>query len=462
MRSDPTAAPAPPSASVPAASDRSPDRSPGRPPVGAGGRGGARRRLVATLAVVFLAGTLAACGPDEAEAPAGPSGANAEGAAPTGAADAPVPEGRTVRVVRPEVGVLEAGRSVTATVRAEQDATVAASANGRVVEVAARPGDRVEAGAVVLRLDDAAARLNLQNAEISERQARIDLDRARQSSDEGAGQAEASLRAAESNVRALREQVEEVRALVEIGGAARSDLSALEAQLEQAESQRLQAQDALSRAGRSEGEDLALLQLVLEQAQVQRRQAEQAVADARIEAPFAGRVAELYVEAGEFAGAGQPAFRLQSDDRLDAVADLPPADADHLLAGGAFDLRYGTRALDAAVVGSARRAEQPRLVRVTLRLDPSEGGRVPVGALLDLSYRVRLAEGFLVPSGAISTEGGVTWVHRIESGVAVREPVEVLAESGAVAAVASLPDGATIIHPRPLDVREGTRVRAQE
>ncbi|MEX2500862.1 MAG: HlyD family efflux transporter periplasmic adaptor subunit [Trueperaceae bacterium] len=416
-------------------------------------------RACTALAVTVL---LVACGANEAGGANGASDRPAANAT-NGAAEAPaVPEGRAVRVIRPETGVLEAGRTTTATVRAEQDATVASAANGRVVDVAARAGTHVEEGALVLRLDDAAARLNLQNADIMVRQARIDLDRARSSSDEGVGQAEAALRAAEANVRNLRNQVEEVRELVAIGGAARTDLASLEAQLVQAESQRVQAQDAVARAGRSDGEDLALLQLVLEQAQVQRRQAQQAVDDARVTAPFAGRVAELYLEAGEFAGAGQPAFRLLSDDRLEADVDVPPADADHLLTGGAFDLRYGARSVCAEVTGSARRAEQPRLVRVTLRIDPGDEGPIPVGALLDLSYRVRLAEGYLVPSGAISAEAGTTWVHTVASGVAVREPVEVLAESGATAAVASLPDDAVVIHPRPLDVREGTRVRAQE
>jgi multidrug efflux pump subunit AcrA (membrane-fusion protein) len=423
---------------------------PGRPPP----TRRARPRPVGRVALGVLAAltlVLAGCdgAPDE---PAGPTAAPAEAAAE---------EARLVRAVDPERGVLRATRSASARVRALRDASVASGASARVVEILARAGDRVEEGEVVIRLDDDQAELQARNARLAVRQAEVDLERARRSSAEGAEQARASLRAAESNVATLRDRAEEVRALVEAGGVARSDLRSLETQLEQAEAQLVQARDAVARAGRSESEDLALLQLRLDQARVQAEQAEDALAETEVRAPFTGEIAELFLEAGEFAGSGQPAFRLQSLDDREAVFDVPPEDATRLLEQGEVTVRYGGREVPARLVASARPAQQPRLVQLTARIEGEAGRVVPTGAVAEVRYDVPLAEGLLVPSGAIATEAGGTYVYVIEGGVATRSAVDVLAEAGARAAVDGLRDDARVIHPRPLDVRVGTPVRTE-
>lgn len=410
-------------------------------------------RPLARVALLAAALTVAAC---DGGAPA-PS----EPAAPTAAAGADEVEARLVRTVAPEPGVLRATRSASARVRAVRDASVASGASARVVGIVARPGDRVEAGQVVIRLDDAQAALQLRNAQLAVRQAEIDLAGARRSSVEGASQARASLQAAESNVRTLEDRVQEVRALVEAGGVARTELSALESQLDQARAQLVQARDAVARADRSEGEDLALLELRLEQARVQAEQAREALSDAEVRAPFAGEVAELYLELGEFAGAGQPAFRLVSADEREAVFDVSPEDAQRLQEAGEVTLRYGGRDIVAELAGSVRPAQQERLVQLTARIEGDDAAAIPTGALAEVRYEVALAEGSLLPSGAVSAEAGATWVYLIQGGVATRVPVDVRAEAGATAAVDGLAPDDLVIHPRPLDVREGTRVRAE-
>lgn len=423
-------------------SDRPTDRAaPGR----------TRRGLVLAAGAAALALLIVGCG-RPADAPAD---------APASAAATPVEAARLVRTVTPEPGVLDASRSASASIRAVRDASVASGASARVEEILARPGDLVDADQIVIRLDDDQARLQADTARLAVRQAEIDLERARRSSDEGAQQASASAQAARSNVANLRDQVEEVRALVDAGGAARSDLNALQTQLEQAEASLLQAEDAVARAGRSEGEDLALLELNLQQARIQARQAEDALAESEVRAPFAGEVAELFLETGEFAGAGQPAFRLVSADEREAVFDVPPEDADALLAQGEVVLRYAGRELAAPLVASTRSQQQPRLVQLTARLQGDDARGVPTGALAEVRYVVDLAEGLQVPAGAIASESGATWLYLVEDGVATRVPVDVLAEASATAVVSGVSADAAVIHPRPLDVRVGTRVRTE-
>lgn len=417
-----------------------------------------RRPTVAALAVTVVAVValllLAGCGggQDATDAPA------SSGAEPVATA---ADDARRVGTVTPEIGTLRARRSASARIRALREASVASGASARVAEILARPGDEVEEGELVIRLDDDAAALQADSARLAVRQAEIDVERARRASEEGASQARDSLRAAESNVRTLRDRVAEVRALVAAGGASRSDLSALETQLEQAEATLGQAQDAVARAERSEGEDLALLELQLQQARVQARQAQDALSETEIRAPFPGEVVELFLEEGEFAGAGQPAFRMQSLLGREAVFDVPPEDAARLLEQGEVALRYAGRDVVGTLVSSARPTQQPRLVELTARIDGEESRLIPTGALAEVRYDIALADGALVPSGAIASEAGATWVYLNQDGVATRVPVDVLGEAGARAAVDGVDETDQVIHPRPLDVRIGTRVRTQ-
>jgi hypothetical protein len=99
-------------------------------------------------------------------------------------------------------------------------------------------------------------------------------------------------------------------------------------------------------------------------------------------------------------------------------------------------------------------------VQLVARIEGDDARRIPTGALAEVRYAVTLAEGLLVPAGAIASESGGTWLYLIADGQAVRVPVDVLAQAGALAAVAGVDANAAVIHPRPLDVRIGTRVRA--
>ncbi|MDR9392346.1 MAG: HlyD family efflux transporter periplasmic adaptor subunit [Trueperaceae bacterium] len=371
------------------------------------------------------------------------------------------PPARLVRTVTPERGTLEATRSASARIRAVRDATVAAGASARVEAVLARPGDTVAADDVVLRLDDDASELQARSARLAVERAEIDLERARRSAEESTQQARAQLRAAESNVASLRRQTAEVRELVAAGGASRSDLESLQANLDNAEATLLQAQDALARAERSGSEDLALLEIALESARVQAEQAEDALDETEVRAPFAGEVVETYLEVGEFAASGQAAFRLQSLDEREAVFDVPPEDATRLLQQGTLTFRYDGRDVRGTLTSSVRPQQQQRLVQLVARLDPDEAGTLPTGALADLRYDVELGEGLLVPAGAIASESGRTWLYVADDGLATRVPVDVLAESGAEAVVAGVDADAYVIYPRPLDVRIGTPVRRE-
>lgn len=415
----------------------------------------------AGAALVALALLLAACGGG------GDAGTNATPAAAAAAATAPIDATRAVRATAVRRDALVATRSASVTVRPSQESRVASGTSGRVLDVVAREGARVAAGDPLVRLDDVAARANLDAAELAVAQARINLDRARRSSDDAVGQAAAGARSAAQALANVDRQLAELEALLAVGAAARADVDALRAQRAQAEAADLQAREAVARAGRADAEDLALLELQLQQAELQRRSAREQLDETVVRAPFAGEVAQTFVEAGEFVGAGSPVVRLLGSGPQVASFAVAPEDAAVLEAFGRIEVVAPGGTLGATIVRLERTAEQARLVTVLAQVD-ADAPRLPAGSLAEVRYQVPLGEGLVVPSGALAAEAGRSYVYAVvdEGGATLARRVEVrlVAEVANVAVVESvvagaLEVGALVVAPRPLDVRDGTAVR---
>ncbi len=420
-----------------------------------------RRRRAAAIALALalaLGAGLIACGDGSGDA--GASSATSAAATSPDAA-------RAVRAAPATVGPLTATRSASVTLRPAQESRVASGATGRVAAILAREGATVAAGDALVRLDDAQARVAVDGAELALAQARIQLERARRSSTDAVVQAAAAARTAEQNLALVQRQLDEAEALLGLGAIAPSDVDALRAQASQAQSAALQARDAVQRADRADSEDLALLELQVQQAEVQVRQARDALAETIVRAPFAGDVAELFVEVGEFVGAGSPVARLLGSGPQVASFSVPPEDAPLLENAGTVTIAYAGIELQATITRLERQAQQARLVTVLAQVD-ADAPRTPPGALAEVRYTVTLGEGLRVPSGALLADAGRTYLFQVVAdgggSVARRTEVRVVAESGNVAVVVGVPEaalseGAPVISPRPLDVRDGAAVR---
>lgn len=409
----------------------------------------ARRRAgrAALLAPLLACALLVGCNADPP-----PATVPAREAAPAAAAET----ARPVRVITAERGALTASRTAAAAIAAARESRVASGANGRVARVLVREGERVEAGQSVIELESDNLLAQLRNAELAAETARVNLAKAERASAGSREQVLLQVEAAEANAASARRQVEEGRALLATGGIARADLQLLEAQLAQAESALAQAREGLASLDRAGQEDLALLRLQVEQADNAVRQARDALNEAAIKAPFAGEVAEVYVEAGEFVGAGSPAFRLRSATERVATLDLPPEDAEQLLALGTIELQRAGRAVPARIVRSGQ-AQGQRLTTLTAELAAGEHP-LPPGSSARVEYEIELASGVLLPSGALTVDAGTSYAYVVENGRAVRRAVTVLAESGGRAAVNGVEAGEQVISPLPVDVRDGTKV----
>jgi len=375
----------------------------------------------------------------------------------TGAALAQEALPRQVSTVVAATGAVTATRTAAVTIEPARDAQVAAGVSGQVARVLVREGGRVEEGQAVLVIDDANLRLQVENARIAVETARVNLAAAERASQEGVEQARAALQAAEAGLELARRQHAEARQLYELGAVAATDLAALEAQLAQAESAARQARDAYARSQRVDTEELALRRLQVRQAENQLAQAERALADTQVRAPFAGTVAQVMYEEGEFIGAGAPAFRLVDDRTQLARFSVPPQDAQALLAQGLVHIPYGGLDYAAQVSGSSAVPGQTRLVAMTATVYPSQT-RIPNGTVTTLPYEVPLAEGVVVPANALRYAGGQAFVLVVEDGLAVERRVTVLAEGGGDVVVEGVAAGAVVVSPLPADLIAGSPV----
>ncbi len=367
-----------------------------------------------------------------------------------------------VSVITPRQGNLSVSRTASATVTAAQDSQVAALTGGAVTQVRASAGQRVEAGEVVVQLDTSSLRQALESARLQLRNAQINLTQASRTTGQNTAQLQAAITAAQANYDKAQQDAQSSRTLYALGGISRADLTASEAALAQTQSALSQAKNNLTQNGQSGGSSLALLQNQLQSAEVSVKQAQENLAKAGVRAPFSGTVASLTAKLGEYVNTGSPVFRLVDAGRLSAEFSVSPADAAALGAGSQLNFDYGGKTYLAVIKAGDRVTGRDRLVPLTTRLYGSGVSNLPVGGVGQMRYRVSLASGSLLPSGAIQNDGGDNAVYLARSGAAERTTVSVLAESQGQVAVSGVPAGAKVIYPVPPSLQDGAGIKVGE
>jgi HlyD family secretion protein len=369
------------------------------------------------------------------------------------------PSSTPVRVVTVSVGSLTANRSASATLVATMDSAIVAEASGRVLNILKRAGERVAAGEVVMRLENATLRSQRQDALLTLQTARVNLETAQRQNPEDRAQASRRLEAARAALETAKRTLSANRKLYEMGGVSGVELRTSQTQERQAQAELEAARSALARVERANGEGLETLRLGVSQAQARLAQLEADLARASVKAPFAGEVAEVFVQTGEFASSGTRVFRLVDPSSLRVSFNLPTSDADRLNVGSEVRVTVGARRLKAKVTQDARIPGENRLVRLRARLLPGQSleGLTP-GTVARLEYPLRVARGALVPSGALRADGGQYFVFVVKDLKAGRARVRVLGESGGRVALAGLAAGQRVVYPVPLTLEPGATV----
>lgn len=224
------------------------------------------------------------------------------------------------------------------------DARLSFKIPGRLVERAADEGDRVAAGQLIARLDDTELKqeLALRTAELAGAEAALAELEAGSRPQEIAA-AEAALRSAEAERDRSQLEFARQRELRATETIAPREFESAEAQMRVAEARVAEAAQrlALLREGPRK-ETIAQARARVAQANAAVALADSRVADAGLEAPFAGVVLEKHAEAGEFVAAGAPIISVADTAQVWLRAYVNQTDLGRVQLGAAVEVRTDT------------------------------------------------------------------------------------------------------------------------
>ena len=301
---------------------------------------------------------------------------------------------------------------------------VRTEAGGRILERRGDEGSRVSAGELLVRLDDRDRVIELEEAQAEWLKTQagyaVDFQREEARPRENASRPPTAPSA----------EVERVERLLQEGLLSRHEAD---------EARRRYEADRVLSGGRREEVRAATAGLA---------QAEQRVARARlglertrILAPFAGRLADLVVEAGQQVSPGEVLFTLLEDDRLKVDVDVLEADVVRLRQGAPARVRIPS--FQNLVLAGTVHTINPRVNpetgtgRVTLAI-PNPKRLLLAGLFASVELETaRIPARLVVPAEALLLRQGRNLVFRIEGGRAHWTYVEVGARSGDLVEIVS-------------------------
>ena len=155
--------------------------------------------------------------------------------------------------------------------------------------------------------------------------------------------------------------------------------------------------------------------------------------DTQLVAPFAGRVAQRFVDEGNVIAGGTPVLEVIEDNHVEAWIGLPPAAAATLKVGEQRELTVGSETITAVVQSLAPDVQQTSRTRnVILRLPVDQRIALP-GQVVRLAISEQVDQvGYWVPTTALTRGTRGLWsVYVVEDGVIARRDLELLDTVGA-------------------------------
>jgi len=252
---------------------------------------------------------------------------------------------------------------------------------GRLVEMHYEEGDRVDAGALLAKLDDEPHReaLRAAKARVAIAEARLDLVRAGSRPQE-IERAEANVAEARAALRNAEQELARQRGLDERGLTAKSSVDQAAARADEAAA-RLQAAEealALARAGFRD-QEIAAAEAELELARAEAAIAATDLADTELHAPSAGTLITRIREPGAVLGAREPVYTLSLDEPVWIRAYVAEPDLGRIASG-----------MPARVHTDAGRSYRAQVGFISPRAEFTPKAVETATARTDLVYRVRI------------------------------------------------------------------------
>lgn len=309
----------------------------------------------------------------------------------------------TVRVEKAKRQSMASVIQAPGTVVSRNDARIAAEISGRLNWVA-EPGDVVEQGAVIARIDDRALRLQLQEDD-------------------------ATTKRLEANLVYLSQQLDRLQKLAQQNNAARN-------QLDESTAQRAMAEQDLVQARVSREQTLYRLQRT------------------EVRAPFSGQIVERVAQAGEFIAVGGTIARLVDTTNIEVRARAPMSVAPYLFADMGVtvrDQRHFTENTIRSVIPVGD--ERSRMIEVRVTLAPDSW---VIGSAVRVELpRSEAAEVVAVPRDAlILRQDNIYLFKLVEDNKVEQVPVQTGVGNGSMIEVRG-----NINHGDQVVIRGGERLR---
>lgn len=320
-------------------------------------------------------------------------------------------------------------RETTCVLESELEIALMPRIAARVLAIGAEEGDRVEAGDVLMELDQADQSLALRDAEIAVQEAEQNLENSAIAIDEAQSRltgSQASLEQAERDY----ERDAELSRGGSSGVASVSQKAFEQSQLAYAQAQQdlAQAQLALARVEL----DQKRAQTAVDRAVVARDRAAEELRQCKLRAPFDGVIAERQVRVGQMSSTAESAFTITDPDRLRAVFFRPQRElglfSNALLGEGpSLELTATTDALAERDFKGTIQRVSPTIdatsgnFRVTAEIDPIPVGGEHPELLPGMLLRLRIVtdrhvNALVCPKRAVQREGGEAYVFELVVG----------------------------------------------
>ena len=272
--------------------------------------------------------------------------------------------------------------------------------DGRVVERAVEPGQRIEPGQVLLTLEDEDYRDAVIQAQAEVSQAEEDLARDQR-----------LLKHAEHSRRLQEEEVARLNSLGERSLASKTLLGAGDALLAQRQSEEARLKSSVVVGPQRVAARKAALS-----------RAERNLDRTRLRAPFSGRINQVELELGDYAVRNQQALEMISDG-LNFYAQIRGPLARALQIGQAVQVAVQDKTYT-AMIASIQPDPDPdtftHAIRLRMPVEEVRSGAVAIARL----PRAPLVDALVVPTTAVLMDDGQAYVFRVSNELLQRMPVE--------------------------------------
>ena len=352
-------------------------------------------------------------------------------------------------------GLLSSERNTAGVVSTVMQSQVATQVAGVVKSLLHLSGEWVKAGDTVVQLDDAQLSLSLANAQAGLDNATINLQIGQDNSDQANPKLALQVKSAQSALDSAQKFYSSQKALFDLGGLSASALDTAASQLSAAQANLEGAKSALNQNSKSGDQTIAQLKLAVVQAQNQLAQARLNLQNASVKAPFSGQIAAVNMQLGMYVGLNTPAFTLVSAGRQINFS-ISPSDAPTLPAGQAVTFTFSGKTYPVRV---SQAPSAPINGVVPMAASVPQAFNLPFGSVGNVSYRISVADGILVPLNALYTLENQNYVFVIVDNKVSTKKVTILGEAGITTVVAGISTGDTVVVNPPPGLILGSQVQ---